>query len=64
LNKVFSYQEKTVPSDFGILLTPQNIESHLAKIRAEREIWARKNPDVVKFVSDLNPKKDGDKNKQ
>ncbi len=53
LDRILSYQQESVPSDFGILITPENIESHLAKIRADREVWARNNPDEVKLVQDI-----------
>jgi hypothetical protein len=56
LNRMFHYHEETVPDDFGILLTAGNSESHLKKIRADREVWAKKNPDVVKLVQDLKRK--------
>lgn len=56
LNRMFHYQEESVPADFGVLLTPANVESHLEKIRADREAWAKNHPDVVQFVEDLKPR--------
>ena len=53
LNRIFHYHEETVPADFGVLLTSANIESHLEKIRADREVWAKNHLDVVQFVEDL-----------
>lgn len=53
LNRILSYHEETVPKDFGILLTPDNIESHIDQIRAEREVWAKNHPDEVKLVHDI-----------
>jgi len=53
LNRMFHYHEETVPRDFGVLLTPNNIESHLAKIRSDREVWAKNHPDEVKLVEDI-----------
>jgi len=53
LNCLFSYQEATVPADFGTLITPANLEAHLAKIRADREVWAKNNPNIVNLVQDL-----------
>ncbi len=29
---MFGYTTEKIPPDFGVLLTPHNIESHLAKI--------------------------------
>ncbi|MFB2922224.1 hypothetical protein [Aerosakkonema funiforme] len=55
LNRIFQYNEESVPADFGVLLTPENIESHVAKIVSDREIWAKDNPDVVQFVENLKP---------
>jgi hypothetical protein len=53
LNRILSYQEETVPKDFGILLTPDNVESHIEQIRADREVWAKNNPEEVKLVQEI-----------
>jgi hypothetical protein len=50
LNRLFHYREETVPQDFGVWMTQANIESHIAAIRKEREIWVENNPDLVKLV--------------
>jgi len=55
LNRILHYNEESVPADFGVLLTPENIESHLDNIRSDREIWAKNNPVVVEFVLNLKP---------
>ena len=36
LNSLLLYQNEKVPNDFGVLLTQENIELHLAKICADR----------------------------
>lgn len=53
LNRVLSYREKTVPDDFGTWLTPETSELHLSKIRANRDIWEKNNPDAVKLVETI-----------
>ncbi|HAX78239.1 MAG TPA: hypothetical protein DCY88_21070 [Cyanobacteria bacterium UBA11372] len=53
LNRLFDSNTEKVPNDFGILLTPKNIQSHLAKIRADREFWAKNNPNDVKLMQNL-----------
>lgn len=55
LNRILDYQPETVPSDFGLLLTPTNLETHLEQIRRDREIWAKENPEWVEFVEGLQP---------
>lgn len=55
INRLFDYQNETVAKDFGVLITESNIESHLQKIRFQREVWANNNPDVVELVKDLKP---------
>ncbi|MBF0220187.1 MAG: hypothetical protein HQL49_11780, partial [Gammaproteobacteria bacterium] len=41
LDRIFDYHsaDRKIPSDFGILLMPDNLEQHLAQIRADRERW-------------------------
>lgn len=53
LNRLYNYQKERVPRNFGPLITPANIESHLNKIRAERQAWLKTNPAAVKFVQDI-----------
>lgn len=55
LHRIFQVNKKTVPEDFGVFITSENIESHLKKIRFEREKWAKNNPEEVQFVEDLKP---------
>lgn len=56
LNRLLSYQEEKVPDDFGILLTVNNIETHLAKIRADRQLWLSNNPQEVELVRNVQLK--------
>ncbi|MBE9125807.1 hypothetical protein IQ257_10980 [Coleofasciculus sp. LEGE 07092] len=58
LNRLLSYQTEQVPKDFGVLITPNNIEAHLAKIRVNRDLWARKYPDEVQLVQDIKQEYD------
>jgi hypothetical protein len=55
LNRIFQTNEEKVPRDFGILITPENVESHIQKIQQDRAVWAEKNPEVVEFVEKLKP---------
>ncbi|MGL4502830.1 MAG: hypothetical protein ACRCU2_27455 [Planktothrix sp.] len=55
LYHILDYQPETVPSDFGLLLTPSNLETHLEQIRRDRELWAKENPEWVEFVDALKP---------
>jgi len=38
------------PADFGVMITPDNIEEHLIFIRQAREKWVKDNPDIVNYV--------------
>lgn len=53
LNRVLNYQTKSLPKDFGVLIKPENIESHLAKIRTDRENWLIKNSKEAKLVENI-----------
>ncbi len=53
LNRLFHYQEEKVQDDFGILITPTNIESHLEKIRTAQELWAKNNPKMIQIIEEL-----------
>ncbi len=53
LNRIFNQKTDSIPDDFGVLITPENIESHLAKIRKNREVWAKNNPDQIELVNKI-----------
>ena len=53
LNRLYNYHKERVPSSFGFLITSSNLESHLAKIRAERQNWLKNNQATVQFVQDI-----------
>ncbi len=57
LNRMLGFRESKVPGDFGVLLTSNNLDSHLARIRSERDRWAKENPDVLKRVENLKHRK-------
>lgn len=50
LDKLAESRNSDIPSDFGVLITKENIETHLENIRQQREIWAKQNPDFVKYI--------------
>ena len=56
LNRIFDYKPEDIPQDFGILLTTENIEQHLAKIRSDRLVWTKNHPEEVKLVRDIKKK--------
>jgi hypothetical protein len=39
-----------VSADFGVVVTSDNVEAHLANIRTQRELGANKNTDVVQLL--------------
>lgn len=55
LNRLFDHELASVPADFGVLTTPENVEEHLVKIQRDRESWANANPEAIAFVEELKP---------
>jgi hypothetical protein len=56
LNRMFDYQTEKIPSDFGVLLTPQTIEPNLSQIRIQQVSWRASHPDMVTFIDRLYKK--------
>lgn len=50
LNKMFGVNLETVPPDFGVLLTEQNIEEQLQHLAAQRSLWLAKHPEMLEYV--------------
>ncbi len=55
LDRVFGYHKpgRVVPDDFGVLLTSQNIDSHLQKIRADRQHYRDTHPDDIAEIEEI-----------
>ena len=53
LNRIFNYQLDRVPDDFGVLVTPETIESHLQQLRVDREVWASDRQKLIQTIADL-----------
>ncbi len=55
LNRVLSYQDEQLPDDFGVLITPENVESHLENIRQQHQQWQIQSPETLKLVEKIKP---------
>ncbi|WP_204150273.1 hypothetical protein [Leptolyngbya sp. CCY15150] len=55
LDRVLDYQdsEREVPDDFGVRLTSESIEQHLAQIRADRRFYRRTHAEEVNDVKEV-----------
>jgi len=55
LSRLFgtAHSKASIPDDFGIRLTPENVETHLASIRSDRRKWRHDNETVVSWVNDI-----------
>ncbi|MGK7937639.1 MAG: hypothetical protein AB4206_17880 [Xenococcaceae cyanobacterium] len=53
LNRILSFQTEKIPEDFGILVTSDNIESHLEQIRLAKEVWRKEHPEEVNLVKKI-----------
>ena len=53
IDRLLGVGNDKIPNDFGTLLTPENVELHLNKIRGDREAWAKQNLKQVQFVQDI-----------
>jgi hypothetical protein len=56
LDRILSRNKEKIPQDFGVYLTPENIEAQLTKLKRERDRWARQYPDEVELVREIKGK--------
>ncbi|WP_218079547.1 hypothetical protein [Anthocerotibacter panamensis] len=56
LDRVFGYRDaqRPIPKDFGVLLTPQNLETHLADIRQAQTRYQQTHPAEVQEVEAMD----------
>ena len=54
LDRIFGYNEPSrhVPDDFGVELTGQNIDAHLASSKAKLTDWTKANPELASQITD------------
>jgi hypothetical protein len=50
LQRILNKQTEKVPTDFGILLAPKNVEKHLQQIKSDRQKWLKNNPEEIDLV--------------
>jgi hypothetical protein len=48
-----SHPQRRVPPDFGVPLNPATIEPALARLRADRLTYLRRNPDDASWIRSL-----------
>jgi len=55
LDRIFNFNspKRFLPNDFGIILTPENIEKNIEKNKINRIIWRKLHPDDVKEIEKL-----------
>lgn len=63
LDRILSKPDTKIPKDFGVYLTPANIEFQLAKMRNDRDQWAKAHPDEVQLVKEIMLKQKARKDK-
>ncbi|WP_238361110.1 hypothetical protein [Iningainema tapete] len=53
LNRLLNFQTQTVPSDFGYLMKPENIDTHFAEIRSQAKNWLKDNSELAKLLQEV-----------
>lgn len=53
IRRMLNYNADSIPSDFGVLVTSENIEEHLKKTYDDCLTWQTQNPEIVKWVDDI-----------
>ncbi|MGK7943200.1 MAG: hypothetical protein AB4058_01875, partial [Microcystaceae cyanobacterium] len=61
IDRIMNDNESTVPDDFGVLITQDNIEQQLNQVRLDRKIWQENHPQEVQLVKDIKQKFDQQK---
>lgn len=58
LDRILNYRspDRPLPDDFGVLLSPDNIEQHLATIRAQRLVYRSQRQDEIRDLESMRLK--------
>jgi hypothetical protein len=59
LDRILSRNTGKIPLNFGVYLTPENVETQLIKLKRDRARWAKQYPDEVELVKEIQRKNRG-----
>jgi len=54
LQQIFTDNTRSIPTDFGVYVTPDNVDSHLNNVAAKCQDWESNHPQVVQWIRNLN----------
>ena len=54
LNRMFGNRSEEIPADFGVLVTPENVDKHLEQVKSQCQLWKKQNPETVQWLETLN----------
>ncbi len=53
INRLFKVKTETLPPDFGVFITEENIEKHLESNRQSRQKWQGNHPEEIELVKQV-----------
>lgn len=56
INRMSALETGSVPEDFGVYVTSENVSEHLKQVKQQCEQWQRENPEIVRWLESLNLK--------
>ncbi|MGJ3252728.1 MAG: hypothetical protein ACFE0J_16595 [Elainellaceae cyanobacterium] len=54
IERVYTSEVDSLPSDFGVYVTSENVDSHLQRVRQQCKLWLQENPEVVEWLEGLD----------
>jgi len=58
LNRIYDIELDSLPSDFGVYVTSENVDAHLEKVHEQCDLWERRNPGIMEWLDSLNLKQE------
>lgn len=54
IKRMYDSKENSLPSDFGVYITSENVDSHLEQVDQQCRLWQRENPEIVEWLESLD----------
>ncbi|NEQ34307.1 MAG: hypothetical protein F6K04_25535 [Leptolyngbya sp. SIO4C5] len=54
IERLSGQEADQIPEDFGVYVTTENVDEHLAQIKTQCEAWQQQNVEIVRWLESLN----------
>jgi hypothetical protein len=54
IQRIYDSEENSLPPDFGVYVTSENVNSHLDQVNQQCKLWRQENPEIIEWLENLD----------